>query len=105
MMETVGYVFPNDLHITWSLMIVIYPYVTGLVDGAFVVSSLYHVFGMKQFRPVARFSLVAALAFLLVATWPLLNHLGHPVMGVNVILTPLFESAMAGFGFFSPFLP
>lgn len=98
-METIGYVFPNDLHITWSLMIVIYPYITGLVAGAFVVSSFYHVFGIRQLRPVARFSLIASLAFLLVATWPLLNHLGHPLKGVNVILTPLFESAMAGFGF------
>lgn len=100
MMETVGYVFPNDLHIHWSLMIVLYPYITGLVAGAFVVSSFYHVFGIKQLRPVARFALMASLAFLLVATWPLLNHLGHPIMGVNVILTPQFQSAMAGFGFF-----
>ena len=26
-------------------MIVLYPYITGLVAGAFIVSSLYHVFG------------------------------------------------------------
>lgn len=100
MLETVGYVFPNDLHITWSLMIVLYPYITGLVAGAFVVSSLYHVFRIEALKPVARFALMASLAFLLVATWPLLNHLGQPLNGLNVIITPDFQSAMAGFGFF-----
>jgi Ni/Fe-hydrogenase subunit HybB-like protein len=100
MLETVGYVFPNDLHIHWSLMIVLYPYITGLVAGAFVVSSLYHVFGIRQLKPVASFALMASLAFLIVATWPLLNHLGHPLNGLNVIITPQFQSAMSGFGFF-----
>ena len=35
-----NFVFPNDLHVHWSLMIVLYPYITGLVAGAFIVSSL-----------------------------------------------------------------
>ena len=39
-----GYAFPNDFHVHWSLMIVLYPYITGIVAGAFIVSSLYHVF-------------------------------------------------------------
>jgi Ni/Fe-hydrogenase subunit HybB-like protein len=100
MLETIGYVFPNDLHIHWSLMIVLYPYITGLVAGAFVVSSLYHVFDIEALKPVARFALMASLAFLLVATWPLLLHLGHPFRGINVMITPNPTSAMAGFGYF-----
>jgi Ni/Fe-hydrogenase subunit HybB-like protein len=100
MLETIGFVFPNDLHIHWSLMIVLYPYITGLVAGAFIVSSLYHVFDMDALKPVARFALMASLAFLLVATWPLLLHLGHPERGINVMITPNFTSAMAGFGYF-----
>lgn len=100
MLETIGFVFPNDLHITWSLMIVLYPYITGLVAGAFIVSSLYHVFGVEELRPIARFSLVASFAFLLVATWPLLLHLGRPFRGISVMITPNFASAMAGFGYF-----
>jgi Ni/Fe-hydrogenase subunit HybB-like protein len=100
MLETIGFVFPNDLHIHWSLMIVLYPYITGLVAGAFVVSSLYHVFDMEALKPVARFALMASLAFLLVATWPLLLHLGHPLRGMNVMITPNVTSAMAGFGYF-----
>ncbi|MCJ7499687.1 polysulfide reductase NrfD, partial [bacterium] len=100
MLETIGYVFPNDLHINWTLMIVLYPYITGLVAGAFVVSSLYHVFDIEALKPVARFALMASLAFLLVATWPLLLHLGHPFRGINVMITPNPTSAMAGFGYF-----
>jgi predicted membrane protein len=94
-----GFVFPNELHVTWSVMIVLYPYITGLVAGAFIVSSLYHVFGLEALRPIARFSLVSAFAFLLFATVPLLNHLGHPERAFNIVITPHFTSAMSGFGF------
>ena len=97
--ELTGYLFPNDVHIAWSLMIVMYPYVTGLVAGAFIVSSLYHVFGREELRPLGRFALAASFCFLLVAMLPLLNHLGHPERGINIIVTPNFNSAMAGFGF------
>jgi len=98
MHEVTGYLFPNDLHIHWSLMIVLYPYITGLVAGAFLVSSLYHVFGKEEFRPLGRFALATALCFLTVATVPLLNHLGHAERAANIIITPHFTSAMAGFG-------
>lgn len=94
-----NYVFPNDFHVHWSLMIVLYPYITGIVAGAFIVSSLYHVFGIKQLRPISRFSLVFALAFLACATWPLLLHLGHPERAFSMMLTPNPTSAMAGFGY------
>jgi Ni/Fe-hydrogenase subunit HybB-like protein len=96
--ELTGYLFPNDVHIHWSLMIVMYPYITGLVAGAFLVSSLYHVFGREDFKPLGRFALATAFCFLVVATVPLLNHLGHPERAINIIVTPHFTSAMAGFG-------
>lgn len=94
-----NYIFPNDLHVHWSLMIVLYPYITGIVAGAFIVSSLYHVFHIKELKPIARFSLLFALAFLICATWPLLNHLGHPERAMSMMLTPNPTSAMAGFGY------
>ncbi len=96
--QTVGYVFPND-RVWWSLMIVTYPYITGLIAGAFIVSSLYHVFGIKTLQPVARFSLIFALSFWFFCTVPLLNHLGRPDRAFNIMLTPHPSSAMAGFGF------
>ena len=98
MPEITGYSFPNDIYIIWSLMIVMYPYVTGLVAGAFIVSSLYHVFHRQELRPIGRLSLVASLAFLLFAALPLLIHIGHPERALNIVFTPNFSSAMAAFG-------
>lgn len=103
MLEPLNYLFPNDLHIHWSLMIVMYPYITGLVAGAFIVSSLYHVFGNEDFHPISRLALLTSLAFLLVATAPLLLHLGHPERALNIMISPNTSSAMAGFGFIYSF--
>jgi len=94
-----NYVFPNDLHVHWSMMIVLYPYITGLVDGAFIIAALYYLFDVKSLKPVARFSLLFALAFLCCATMPLLLHLGRPERNFNMLLTPNPSSAMAGFGY------
>jgi len=94
-----NYVFPNDLHVHWSMMIVLYPYITGLVDGAFIIAALYYLFDVKSLKPVARFSLLFALAFLAIATLPLLLHLGKPERNFNMLLTPSPSSAMAGFGY------
>lgn len=94
-----NYVFPNEANVTWTVMIVLYPYITGLVAGAFIVSALYHVFGQKQLQPVARYSLASAFVFLLFAPLPLLVHLGQPTRALNIMTTPNFSSAMAGFGF------
>lgn len=94
-----SFIFPNELHVTWTVMIVLYPYITGMVAGAFIVSSFYHVFGMEKLKPIARFALVSSLAFLCFATVPLLNHLGRPDRAFNIMVTPNFNSAMSGFGF------
>jgi Ni/Fe-hydrogenase subunit HybB-like protein len=94
-----NFVFPNELNVTWTVMIVLYPYITGLVAGAFILSSLYHVFGRHELKAVARFSLASAFVFLLFAPLPLLIHLGQPQRAFNIMITPNFSSAMAGFGF------
>ena len=94
-----GYIFPNEAEFQWSILIVLYPFITGVVAGAFVVSSLYHVFGMKSLKPVARLALITALAFLLVAPLALGAHLGRPERAFLIFLTPQFTSAMAGFGY------
>jgi predicted membrane protein len=71
---------------------------TGLVAGAFVLSSLYHVFGVKQLKEIARFSLVFSFALLPVAMMPLLLHLQQPFRGIHVMMTPHFTSAISAFG-------
>jgi Ni/Fe-hydrogenase subunit HybB-like protein len=98
MPEISGYAFPNDIHVHWSLMIVMYPYITGFVAGSFIVTSLHHLFGRKEFEPVARLALGTSFCFLLIAALPLQLHLGHFERGFSVMITPNFTSAMAGFG-------
>ena len=98
-MPETSFVFPNDAHPPWSIMIVLYPYITGLVAGAFVVSALYHVFHREALKPVARLALVTSLCFCSCATLPLLLHLHRPERCFNVMITPSASSAMAGFGF------
>ena len=98
------FLFPNQAeHVVWTLMIVLYPYITGLVAGAFVVAALYHVFGKEEFKPVARFALVASFCFCAFATTPLLLHLHQPQRAFNIMFTPNFTSAMSGFGFIYSF--
>ncbi|HEY83114.1 MAG TPA: polysulfide reductase NrfD [Dehalococcoidia bacterium] len=94
-----GFIYPNEVNLEWDLLIAIYPYITGLVAGAFIVSALYHVFGIAKFKPVARFSLLTALAFLLVAPLPLVIHLGRPERALEMFLRPNLVSAMSGFGY------
>ncbi len=100
-MDMLNYVFPNDIHAHWTLMIVIYPYITGVVAGAFIVSALAHVFHVKALMPVAKFALIFALSWLLFVTAPLINHLGHPERALNMLFTPNFvgPSMMSGFGY------
>src|SRR5512135_2360468 len=91
------FVYPNE-YIYWSIQIVMYPFMTGLVAGAFVLSSLYHVFGIQQLKDMARFALVFSFALLPGALVPIMLHLQHPFRGINVMMTPHFTSAIAAFG-------
>lgn len=94
-----GYIYPNEFELHWSLLIVIYPYLTGLVAGAFILASLNKVFNVEALQPVYRLSLLTALAFMFIAPLPLLAHLGHPERSFEMFLTPHVNSAMAMFGF------
>jgi Ni/Fe-hydrogenase subunit HybB-like protein len=95
----VNYILPNNSEVWWSLMIVIYPFITGLVAGAFVVSSLYNLLKIKEFKPIANFALVSAFCFGLFAGMPLLVHLGQPQRALEIYITPHTTSAMSVFGY------
>jgi len=97
--QVTGHIYPNEIEVQWSILIVVYPYLTGLVAGAFILASLVKVFNVKELQPTYRLSLLTALAFLLIAPLPLLLHLGHPERAYEVLLTPNSTSAMAMFGF------
>jgi len=94
-----GFMYPNEIELQWSILIVLYPYITGLVAGAFILASLERVFNVEEVRPTYRLALLTALAFLLVAPLPLQLHLGHPERAFEMFLTPHTTSAMAMFGF------
>jgi Ni/Fe-hydrogenase subunit HybB-like protein len=94
-----GFMYPNEIELQWSILIVLYPYITGLVAGAFILASLERVFNVQAVKPTYRLALLTALAFLLVAPLPLQLHLGHPERSYEMYLTPHTTSAMAMFGF------
>lgn len=99
----VGYVYPNETVIEWTVLIVIYPYLTGLVAGAFTVSSMYQVFRMARFKPVAHLALLTSLCCMLIVPMPLMLHLGHPERAFNSMITPHWTSAFAVFGYAAGF--
>jgi Ni/Fe-hydrogenase subunit HybB-like protein len=94
-----GFMYPNEAELQWSVLIVLYPFITGLVAGAFILASLERVFRVDAVKPTYRLALLTALAFLLVAPLPLQLHLGHPERSFEMYLTPHTSSAMAMFGF------
>jgi Ni/Fe-hydrogenase subunit HybB-like protein len=94
-----GFMYPNEVELQWSVLIVLYPFLTGLVAGAFILASLERVFRVEAIKPTYRLALLTALAFLIVAPMPLQLHLGHPERSLEMYLTPHRASAMAMFGF------
>jgi Ni/Fe-hydrogenase subunit HybB-like protein len=94
-----GFIYPNEIELQWSVLIVLYPFITGLVAGAFILASLERVFNVHVVKPTYRLALLTALAFLIVAPLPLQLHLGHPERSYEMYLTPHRQSAMAMFGF------
>ena len=94
-----GFMYPNEIELQWSILIVLYPFITGLVAGAFILASLERVFKVSAVKPTYRLALLTALAFLLVAPLPLQMHLGRPERSFEMYLTPHTSSAMAMFGF------
>ena len=91
--------YPNEVELVWSVLIVLYPYITGLVAGAFILASLERVFRVDAVKPTYRLALLTALSFLLVAPLPLQLHLGHPERSPEMYFTPHSTSAMAMFGY------
>lgn len=94
-----GFMYPNEIELHWSVLIVLYPYITGLVAGAFILASLERVFRVEAVKPTYRLALLTALSFLLVAPLPLQLHLGHPERSPEMYFTPHSTSAMAMFGY------
>src|ERR1041385_6517427 len=83
-----GFMYPNEVELQWSVLIVLSPFITGLVACAFILPSLERVFRVDAVKPTYRLALLPALSFLLVAPLPLQLHLGHPERSLEMYLTP-----------------
>lgn len=71
----------------WGLLIVTYPFISGLVAGSFVVSSLSHVFRQTRFDPLAPLAVLVSLALLVTAPLTVLADARQP----HVALTEIFS--------------
>ena len=49
-----GFMYPNEVELQWSVLIVLYPFLTGLVAGAFILASLERVFRVQAVKPTYR---------------------------------------------------
>src|SRR5215471_4665498 len=58
-----GFMYPNEMALQWSILIVLYPFITGLVAGAFILASLERVFNVQAVKPTYR------LALLVIEIW------------------------------------
>ncbi len=78
-----GYIYPNEIELQWGILIVLYPYLTGLVAGAFILASLERVFKIKVLGPTYQLALLTALVLsYCVPHLPLISHLGKPAQSL-----------------------
>jgi len=92
-------------HIYWGMPLVLYPYLSGLVAGSFIVATLSKVFGMKKFEPLAKIGVALTLVFLIIAAlaplaeatmrsrwWELLtrDHIPYSPLGFFIVIWILY---------------
>lgn len=63
--------------VPWGLHVAQYIYFVGLSAGAFLLSSLVYVFGMKRFEPIGRLAVFTAIVTLLLALLTIGLDIGH----------------------------
>jgi Ni/Fe-hydrogenase subunit HybB-like protein len=67
--------------IYWGLPIVIYPFLSGLLAGSFVVGALYHLFHIEKLKPIGKLAEIASFAMLLLAAMAPLADALQPQRG------------------------
>ncbi|MDW8066910.1 MAG: NrfD/PsrC family molybdoenzyme membrane anchor subunit [Aquificaceae bacterium] len=87
MIESLGVALPNH-KVEWTVLIVTYPFFSGIVAGSTVISLLVYLLGYKNLAHLERVGHFVALSCLLVAP-----------------LAPLFDLTMPARGFLVPFYP
>ncbi len=81
-------------YVPWGLWVAVYIHFTGLSAGAFLLSALVYVFGVRKLEPIAPLALVVALASLLMALITIWFDLGQMQRFYYLYLRPNFHSMM-----------
>ena len=81
--------------ITWGLWVAQYIYFVGLSAGAFLISSLVYVFGLKRFEAIGRLAILTAIVTLVMALMSIGLDLGHLGRAWHVYFYPNVGSPMA----------
>ena len=82
-------------YVPWGMWVAAYIYFIGLSAGAFLLSSVVYVFGMRQLKRIAELSLFTAVVTLMMALLSILFDLGHMERFYEVFTRPQFHSMMA----------
>lgn len=82
-------------YVPWGLGVAAYIYFIGLSAGAFLLSSLIYVFGVKRLEAIGKTALFTALITLVMALVCIWLDIGHMERAWRVLLTPNFTSMMA----------
>ena len=75
-------------NVYWGLLIVTYPYISGLVAGSFVVASLSHVFRLKLLDRIAPLALLVSFALLVTAPLTVLADARQPNNAFELFTRP-----------------
>jgi molybdopterin-containing oxidoreductase family membrane subunit len=81
--------------VTWGLWVAAYTYFSGLSAGAFLISSLGYVFGVRRYERIGRLALFTAVVTLFLALLSISVDLGHMGRAWHVMAYPNFKSPMA----------
>lgn len=89
-----GNVLPNEVAydysvggVVWRLLIVLYPFFTGLIAGSFVVSSLAYGLGNKRYYRVAGLALLLTAALMVAPIFPM-AELRQPGRAYEIFTRP-----------------
>ncbi|NIN51943.1 MAG: polysulfide reductase [Nitrososphaeria archaeon] len=88
----------GPFNVYWGVLIVFYPFITGLVAGAFIVSTLAYVFGKEQYVAIAKLALIISTLFAVICSIPLIADLGQPTRALEIFTRSHFASPMSVFG-------
>jgi len=85
----------HSSYIPWGMWVAAYIFFIGLSAGAFLLSSLVYVFGIRQFERIGPLALFTAAVTLAMALISILFDLGHMERFWEVFVRPQFHSMMA----------